>query len=92
MARGAGLIATASVLGCSRAPAAFSCVQESGLSEAERAVRRSLMYVDTAQAPERSCERCVQYVPPPAAGCGRCNIMKGPAHPQGTCLGFSAKG
>jgi len=78
---------------CKREPKNFSCTDETGLTDAERAVRRALQYVDRTPNPEQPCKVCTQWIEaPPRDDCGGCKVMKGPVHPEGWCKVFARKG
>jgi len=80
------------VVGCRSKPPP-TCNEETGLTAAEREVRRSLAYVDRAPEPSRACLGCSQYVvPKDSDGCGGCRLMKGGVSPAGTCKVFAPRG
>ncbi len=92
-----GLLAGAATAlqGCRRESAAFSCIgtAEGGaaeLGEADKKTRQSLRYVEKGPPTDRTCERCVQFLPA-SSGCGQCRLMKGPIHPQATCLAWASR-
>jgi hypothetical protein len=72
-------------------PAALTCVDTSGLSPSDLQIRTALAYVDSSTEPGKICSRCQQFLPPPAAGCGTCKVVKGPVNPNGNCKSFVAK-
>jgi hypothetical protein len=48
--------------------------------------------LDTAADPIKTCDRCQQFLPPPAAhACGSCKVVKGPVNPKGGCKLFVLK-
>jgi hypothetical protein len=75
---------------CKKKTAEFACTEVSALTETDRALRVTLVYVERSPNPEKECTRCVQYLEA-EQGCGSCKIMRGPVHPQGTCKSFAAK-
>jgi hypothetical protein len=87
-----GAFAVLGVSACNKAPAAFACMDTSGLSAADVQVRTALGYVDSSTQPGKMCSGCQQFVAPAAAGtCGTCKVVKGPIHPNGYCKSFVAK-
>jgi hypothetical protein len=68
---------------------ALVCDGLPGLEPADVQLRTTLEYKDKSPLPERECVACSLYLPAPAAGtCGKCKVVKGPIHPQGTCKIF----
>ncbi len=81
------------LLGCKKAPATPPvCTDESGLTPDDKTARSSLAYQDRSPDPTKACDKCQQYVDPPAAGqCGSCKVLKGPISSAGTCKVFAAR-
>lgn len=72
--------------------AAVACNDTTGLSEADKATRESLKYVDVSPDAAKLCKGCQQFVEPAAgAACGGCKIVKGPIAAGGYCTAFVAK-
>ena len=70
----------------------FSCMDTSGLEEADITMRTTLQYTDTSPMPDKDCENCVLYVQPAAgSNCGTCQTVKGPIHPLGYCTIWAAQ-
>ena len=64
----------------------FSCMDTSGLTDAEVAQREATQYVDATPDMEKTCSNCQLYTAPAAdAQCGGCTVIKGPVHPNGYC-------
>ncbi len=84
--------------GAEAAPAApanakvADCTDVSGLSEADKATRTGLQYVDKAADPSKHCNKCVLYSEPVGgSACGGCSVVKGPIAPEGSCTAFAPK-
>jgi hypothetical protein len=70
----------------------FSCTDVSGLSDADKATRESLKYVDKTPDPAKPCDACALYTQPTGgAQCGGCTVVKGPIHPKGYCTAWAPK-
>jgi hypothetical protein len=76
--------------GCRKAEAP-SCDDLTALAQQDAQSRQALEYVDRGPDPARACERCTQYRPASAAGCGSCGILKGGVSPVGTCKVFAPR-
>ncbi len=64
----------------------FSCMDTSGLTEAEVTQREAVNYVDMTADMEKMCSNCQLYtVPEGDMQCGGCTLVKGPIHPEGYC-------
>ena len=64
----------------------FSCMDTSGLTEAEITQREAVNYVDMTADMEKMCSNCQLYtVPEGDMQCGGCTLVKGPIHPDGYC-------
>jgi hypothetical protein len=69
-----------------------SCNDVSALSDAEKAARSALQYVDKSPYPDKKCKLCNLYLPAAEASqCGGCQVVKGPVHPEGYCTAFVKK-
>lgn len=63
-----------------------------GLTPDDVTARTAVSYVDRSRDKGKSCESCVQYVPPKADGaCASCKVLKGPVHPDGSCGAYAKK-
>ncbi|NNE71896.1 MAG: hypothetical protein HKN29_16245 [Rhodothermales bacterium] len=76
------------------APAAAApaegCMDTTGLTEQEIAMRDSLQYVDVTPDPEKNCLNCSLYLAAAeGAACGGCNLLKGPIAPNGYCISWA---
>jgi hypothetical protein len=78
-------------LGCRGKRAPPACTDVTGLSPDDVRARETLLYVDRAADPARSCDRCAQFLEAPR-GCGGCRTLRGPISPAGSCKVFAAKG
>lgn len=89
-----GAIAAVQACGKTEGGAGAKC-DESTLSEAAKATRTSLKYVEKSTEAGKSCKTCQQYVAPEGgAACGGCKLFdggKGQVQPDGYCTGFAAK-
>ncbi len=64
----------------------FTCMDTSGLEEADINLRSTLQYTDTSPEADKNCANCSLYVVPESgSGCGTCQTVKGPIHPLGYC-------
>lgn len=64
----------------------FSCMDTTGLSDAEIQQREATNYVDETPIEDQYCANCQLYVEPEAgAQCGGCQVVPGPIHPDGYC-------
>ena len=71
------------------APAAPSCNDVSGLTDAEKKGRETFKYVEKSTLAGKNCTNCSLYKV--GAPCGTCTIMKGPINPQGYCTAWAEK-
>lgn len=69
----------------------FKCTDETGLAASDATARHALGYTEPAPDPSRACHGCQQWVPGASNACGKCKVLAGPIHPDGTCRSFSAK-
>ncbi len=64
----------------------FSCMDTSGLSDAEIQQRESTNYVDESPHEDQLCSNCQLFTEPEeGAQCGGCQVVPGPIHPDGWC-------
>ncbi len=65
---------------------AEGCMDTTGLSDPEIAMRTNSAYVDVSPDPEKLCSNCALYTAAEAgANCGGCQVIKGPIAPDGYC-------
>jgi hypothetical protein len=77
---------------CGKKAAPLACTDTSALSPADLSVRTALAYSDASTEAGKSCQICVQFIPPATPGtCGSCKVLKGPINPAGNCKSFAAK-
>lgn len=70
----------------------FSCMDVSGLTEAEVNMRNAVQYVDESPEADKNCLNCQLYTEPAAGSqCGGCTLIKGPIHPEGYCISWAPK-
>jgi hypothetical protein len=73
------------------AAAPAGCMDTTGLTEQEIAMRNQLQYVDVTANPEQACHNCALYLAAAdGAACGGCNLLKGPIAPDGYCISWAA--
>lgn len=78
-------------LACGKPEVPQSCPKIALSPEAQK-VRASLKYVERGPEAAKFCDACVQYKPGASGACGKCSLLEGPIHPQGTCAAFAPKG
>jgi len=62
------------------------CSDLSGLTEEEKAFRKTNGYVDKTLIDARRCDNCNFWVKPAdGSACGGCTLLKGPVKPEGYC-------
>ncbi len=88
-----GFVAAITAAGCGKEPRrALSCMDTTGLSDADAQMRTTLAYVDLSTDPGKSCEKCQHFKAAPAPrACGACTTLKGPVNPHGNCKAFVIK-
>jgi hypothetical protein len=96
MARGLMLGAVAGATGAILAGCGggsdLTCTDTSGLTPQELATRQSLEYSDHSPFPDKRCSACRFYQPSAEQSqCGRCQLVKGPIHPDGYCKSYVAR-
>lgn len=64
-------------------PGGDPCTDYSGVSEADLKIRAAMGYVPLSTVEEKQCSNCNLYLP--AAGCGSCQLFKGPVTANGNC-------
>ena len=60
------------------------------LSDADKAPRTALGYVEKTPDPAKTCENCNLYIAD-NGGCAGCTLFKGPVEPAGYCNSWAAK-
>ena len=64
----------------------FTCMDTTGLTEAEVEMRTTLKYVDKSTEEGKQCDNCALWVAAAEGSqCGTCQTVKGPIHPEGYC-------
>lgn len=70
----------------------FTCMDTSGLAEADVTMRTTLQYTDSSPEADKDCANCSLYVVSESgSGCGTCLTVKGPIHPKGYCTIWAAQ-
>ncbi len=85
------LAAGSALIGCTKESKPLSCVDTSGLSSDEAAMRKTLEYVDQTPTPPKQCDGCQLFKPAAPESCGACTVLKGPIHPKGYCKSWVQK-
>lgn len=68
------------------------CDDLTGLTDADKAARTGLKYVDVTTMPDKKCDNCQLYVAAEAGkSCGTCKVVKGPIAPAGYCTAWAKK-
>lgn len=71
---------------------ALSCNDVSGLKDAEKKMRTANQYADKSTKAGQNCLNCNFWQAPKAeGGCGGCQVIKGPIHPEGWCKLWAKK-
>jgi hypothetical protein len=71
-------------------PEPVACTDTRGLTEADRALRATMSYVDRSPDPKKTCSSCQHWVAAARPDlCGSCKLIKGPFHPRGSCKVFA---
>ena len=91
IAAGFAAVSVGGLAACKGGAKDLTCTDTTGLSEMDMTLRKSLAYVDKSPHADKDCTNCVQYVPGSADACGSCKLVKGPIHPKGYCISWSAK-
>jgi hypothetical protein len=87
----AGLLAACSSQSNTAAEAAL-CEGEESLSIADQTTRQAVGYVDQAADAGKTCANCRFFQQSTAeAGCGSCEVVKGPIAPGGYCTTWVAQ-
>jgi hypothetical protein len=85
-------LAAAVVSACGKKTEPDSCQDVTALSDADKATRSALQYVDKGPEKDRHCAVCTYWqAPKDVAQCGGCTLVKGPIHPNGFCTAFAVK-
>ena len=85
---GSALLAATALCACKRSE---TC-PPAKLSAEDAKLRETMHYTDHSLDAAKLCNACQQYLPNTDADCGACKLLKGPIHPAGSCLLFTAKG
>lgn len=74
------------------ASTAAVCADPRQLTAAENAQRQSFHYVEQSTDATKSCSGCAFFTASETgSGCGKCQVLVGPANPLGHCDSWSAK-
>jgi hypothetical protein len=90
----AGLPAAGSLLmlsACSKT-ASVLCADPNKLSAGDASLRASLHYTEESPDAQKTCSACGFFVQATPAGCGECQMLKGPVNAGGRCDSWSSKG
>lgn len=72
--------------------AADPCEDLTGLTDSDKQMRTTLVYVKESPDPAKLCSNCQLYVlPAEGSSCGGCTLFKGPVHPGGYCNSWVVK-
>ncbi len=85
---------SAAVLGsaCGSGGGTLACMDTTGLTDAEKAMRNQLQYADRSPDPTKVCSGCRFFVANASANaCGTCTLVKGPISPAGHCTSWVVK-
>ena len=66
-----------------------ACNDLTGLSDADKAVRKSLGYVDVSADAAKNCANCALFKA--GSPCGTCTAVKGPIAAKGYCTAWAPK-
>jgi hypothetical protein len=58
---------------------------------ADSSMRAELHYVEASLEPTRRCTACSFFSAQPGSACGTCEILNGPANPNGHCDSWAAR-
>lgn len=78
-------------MGCAgKTPPALRC-PPADLDEYGRQTRQTVHYVDAAPEGAGRCADCKFWLGAEPDACGRCHLVRGPIHPDGSCSIFRRK-
>ncbi len=70
----------------------LTCMDLTGVDTDDITARNAVTYMDRSRDKTKTCESCVQFVPPKTdASCASCKVLKGPIHPDGSCSAYAKK-
>lgn len=84
----------AGAAGCKKKPLVCDgpSVTDGVLTADEVQLRKTLLYTDLAQTPDKACVNCTLFVAARDPDtCATCKVVHGPIHPNGTCKIFLRK-
>lgn len=68
------------------------CTDISGLTDAQKKMRKSLQYTGHSPYANKRCDNCNFFTPATQGkSCGSCSIVAGPINPQGYCTSWVKK-
>ena len=70
---------------------ALVCADPNLLSKGELSLRESLQYVEVHEDPDQVCGKCAFFNPGENTSCGHCQILNGPANPNGHCTSWNLR-
>lgn len=72
-------------------PASLDCSNPPGLTDAQRAVRTNLGYVEATTDATKACLLCNFYTAAAPGQCGECTLNMGAVNPAGSCNSFAPR-
>ena len=68
------------------------CTDISGLTDAQKKMRKSLQYTGHSPYADKRCDNCNFFTAPEnGKPCGSCSVVAGPINPQGHCTSWVKK-
>ncbi|MET0792158.1 MAG: high-potential iron-sulfur protein [Polyangiaceae bacterium] len=85
-------LAPGALVGVGACSKSAQCNEAPGLSPDElKAREETAQYQDQSMEATKHCPQCALYVAPAQAGCGACQVVKGPINPNGYCKLYVGK-
>lgn len=81
-------VVAAGTAACAKGPST-ACVDPERLTDSERAIRKSLGYVEQNSNKEQVCAKC-SFFTASAESCGTCSILNGTVNATGHCSSWAA--
>lgn len=76
--------------GSSESGSGLSCMDTTGLTDAQKQTRTQLQYVDTSTQSGKTCSNCSLFTSAGDNACGTCTVVPGKIHPGGWCASWAA--